>query len=346
MVKAIASHSGTMQIDFSNAACSAEVNDLDFVITANITEIHRLSTSSPCFRVVITNNSGSLQTSLDLISMFGAQTVLAAPLNLAMSADTDALPVRSHSDPIDIARGAVADISTVHKFGHNPSVGTTYEVISDDGIYNTPQVSGAIALRIAAGDVVDTAAGDGAREVTIQGLDETGALVEEAVATAGTSASSLTTTTWLRVFRAWVSASGTYATSAAGSHDSNIVIETVGSVEWAQITATDFAHSQTQICAYSVPLGYTGFIEDYRITADGTKTIDVALFQRQNILETAPPYTAMRLLEEFRGISGEFEHNGHIPFGPFPALTDIGMFAKGASTPNVACDMEIILIAD
>ena len=102
-------------------------------------------------------------------------------------------PLRLAGPPgFNIASGRIPGLSVVHKFGR-ASVGTTYSPVTFGGVYNTPQVAGATTLRVKAGDANDTAAGTGAREVTLIGLDETGAEVTEAVATAGAAASATTT---------------------------------------------------------------------------------------------------------------------------------------------------------
>jgi len=217
---------------------------------------------------------GSNQTSLDIQARFSDSSVLTAPLSLSITSDSDASVVRQHSDPVDIARGVIGDFTRDHKFGRNNLVGTTYEPITSDGIFRSPQVSGATTLRVRAGNANDTAAGTGAREVT------------------------------------------------------------------------DFPRGQSQICAYSVPVGQTAYILDYRITSDSNKAIDVSLFKRENILETAPPYTPMRLIEEFTGVQGFIDHESSIPFGPFPELTDLGFMAKAVSSADVSCDFEILLIED
>ena len=50
----------------------------------------------------------------------------------------------------EVAKGKVAGHTIVHKFGHNDTVGTTYEPITATGVYNTPQPASATTLRIKA----------------------------------------------------------------------------------------------------------------------------------------------------------------------------------------------------
>lgn len=100
----------------------------------------------------------------------------------------------------------------------------------------------------AGGNAADTAAGAGAREVTLIGLDASGNVVTEAIATNGISASSATTNSFIRLYRAYVSASGTYATAAAGSHTAAIVIEnSAGGTDWLTIDATSFPLAQSEV---------------------------------------------------------------------------------------------------
>ena len=186
---------------------------------------------------------------------------------------------------IDIARGSVRGFSSVHKFGA-ATVGTSFVPVARGSVWQTPQVAGATTLRIkASGDANDTAAGTGAREVCLQGLDETGALVEECVATAGASASSATTTTFIRLFRAWVSESGTYASQSAPSHADDIVIENgAGGTDWATLSATGFARGQSEIGCYTVPRGYQAYVKGFVVSSDASKSTDFIFYQRRNIL--------------------------------------------------------------
>jgi hypothetical protein len=240
--------------------------------------------------------------------------------------------------------GFVRRWSVVHKFGAG-NVGTSFVPVSRGNIYRTPQPAAATALRVKAGNANDTAAGTGARKITLQGLDETGALVEEELSAAGTSASSATSATFIRLFRAFVSESGTYATASGGSHAADIVIENAaGTEDWATISSTGFARSQTEIGAYTVPLGYRAFIGSYTVFTDSTKSTDFLMFRRSSILRAEAPYAAMRILLESSGAAGQEGEVFNTPLGPFGELTDIGFMAKvSTSTGDVDVDFEILL---
>ena len=179
----------------------------------------------------------------------------------------------------EVSKGKIAGHSMVHKFGHNTAIGTAFETVSVGGIYQTPQSTSATTLRIkSGGNANDTAAGSGAREVTLVGIDETGAEVSETLATAGASASSATTTTFMRLYRSFVSGSGTYANSSTGSHSADIVIEnSAGGTDWATIVVNGFAKSQSEIGAYTIPVGYTGYLLGGFGFVDSTKVTDYVL---------------------------------------------------------------------
>jgi hypothetical protein len=203
-------------------------------------------------------------------------------------------------------------------------------------------------LRVkAGGNLNDTAAGSGAREITLEGLDETGSLVTETLATAGTSASSPTTATFIRLFRAYVSKSGTYTTATTGSHSDDIVIENSGGgTDWATISSTDFPRSQTEIGLYSIPVGWTGYLVSGFGFTDSTKVTEILFFKREGIMNTAPPYEAMRIVFEERVEGGEFtiEIKAPILLG---SGCDVGFLAKvNAQTAEVDVDFEILLIKD
>ena len=68
---------------------------------------------------------------------------------------------------LNVQRGNVPGASVVHKFGRNAAV-TTMAPIAFGGVYQTPQPASATTLRVKAGNTNDTAAGSGAREITIQ----------------------------------------------------------------------------------------------------------------------------------------------------------------------------------
>ena len=349
-LRSVSDVAGTVYVDFSSDEGTTTLNTVSYPCSANKQSIHRL-VSADYFRIRYINGS-SAQSSFDISVSHGIFGPITSSMNFPYSLSADAALVRPSWTWLDVARGLATGIEVVEKFGRNAAVGTSFVPVCFSGHYRTPQSGSATTLRIkAGGNASDTAAGSGAREITIIGLDENFAVATEAIATNGALASSSTTTTFTRVYRAYVSASGTYATESAGSHAGDITIEnTAGTEDWAKIDSTNFPKSQTEIGAFSVPAGNTAYVKLRHVTVDTGKTIDVVFFQRLNIDETAAPYTAMRAQSVLSGVTGgEIQAFGEadVPLGPYAGPCDVGFMAKvSTGTASVAVEFEIFLVAE
>lgn len=244
----------------------------------------------------------------------------------------------------DVGRGGASGWQSDHKFGRNPAVGTTFAPVTYDGVFMVPQPSGAQRLRVRAGNAADGPEGAGARAVQLYGLDASGNLQMEEIATAGASAGPYSTGSYIRLFRSYVTESGTYGTQTQGSHVGDIVVEDESQNLWLTIAVDGFPRSQSQIAVYSVPLNHELFIMGSVITVQTGKETSVVLYQRRNILDEIAPYNAVRVVEEFMGLTGEFVHHHAFPIGPFPELTDIGFMAKVESqTADVSITFDYLL---
>lgn len=230
-----------------------------------------------------------------------------------------------------------------HKFGRNLAVGTSFVPVAHGSIYRTPQVSSATQVRIKAGNANDTAAGTGAREVYIEGLDANGLIVHETIATAGTSASSNSTYSYIRIYRAYVTSSGTYASATAGSHSADIVIEnSAGTEDWLTIDSTGFPKGQSEVGAVSIPDGKVAILDSLFYGADDkAKIVDLVFFKREEILETAAPYTAMRASFSLVDPGNTQDRHFYNGLGPIVGPADFGVMAKiDTGTTEVSVDFE------
>lgn len=246
---------------------------------------------------------------------------------------------------VQVARGNILNAEVTHRFGM-ATVGTDLVPLSDILAYRTPQVSAATALRIkAGGNANDTAGGTGARSVRITGLNATGDVIQETIATAGASASAATSAQFIRLFDAEVAESGTYGTQTAGSHAGDIVIENAaGGTDWAKIPINGFPTANTSNVSYTVPRGYTAFIEGTSIAIEGAKLVDVLMLSRGGVLDTAAPYQPIKRVQEWIGIDTNYTDTFTMPL-QFPELTDIGMLAKVSNgTASVMVQMDILLL--
>ena len=250
----------------------------------------------------------------------------------------------------EIAKGNVAGHSFVHKFGYNPSVSTSLEPVTSAAVYPTP--TSAVSLEVVSSDSADALNGAGAHEVTIEGLDATGAMQVVSTATHATDGTTAVNVTgsWLRVFRAYVSSSGSYATASGPSHVGTITIRVQSAgATYAEIPIFDsFPIGQSLIGAYTVPLGYTAYMLSQAYTTDvaGTKTTDFLFFKRENILDTTSSYSGvMRVQNLAAGIQNAKDFH-HDTYETYPALTDIGFMAYASTTSKVSCEFELLLVED
>ena len=251
----------------------------------------------------------------------------------------------ANSDPLLIRRGLMTGASVMHKFGRNPAVpnGSWEGILTAAAQFVWPTTATTVRIK-SGGNSADNGTssplGAGAHTVTVQGLDATGVEVSATLTTAGASASASTTQTFLRVYRAWVATAGAYT----GTNTGDVVIETTAGTALIQITAGE---GQSQYCAYTIPLGKTGYLGSVRVHVDGLKPADLRLFTRASCTTVAAPFTAKRLKFYWDGTIGSIEVEPVTPLLALPALTDVWIEARGSGAiTEASANMEIILFDD
>ena len=160
---------------------------------------------------------------------------------------------------LEVQRGNVSGFSMLHKFGRNDGVPNgSWEFINLLGFTAWP-LSAATTVRVKLGNANDTADGTGAREITVKGIDSNFNEITEAIATAGTSASSNTSASFWRIHRAWVSACGTYGAANTAA----VVIENgAGGTDLIQIaTESQFMAALTSRSTYLSPVKWLAGIK-------------------------------------------------------------------------------------
>ena len=244
------------------------------------------------------------------------------------------------------ARGELEGGFVVYKFGANDGVGTSIEPVSLSGNYRTPTT--ATSLEILSDDGDDTLLGAGARSVLVQGLNGSGDQIQEIVNLSGTTPVALQNS-YLRIYRAYVYSSGTYATQSAPSQQGTITIRETGAGQtWAIINTIDggFGVGQTEIAVYTVPKGYYCLLLDKSISVNSNKLMNVYFFQRTNILDTTAPYNGtMRLVEKQIGVSGYINIFSRTRISKFEELTDVGFMAETQSgTGEISAEFELLCL--
>jgi hypothetical protein len=252
---------------------------------------------------------------------------------------------------LEIAKGNVPGHDLVHKFGRNQGIPNgSWEVINTVGTAGLAplgiHLQTAATMRVkAGGDAADTAAGNNAREITIEGLDSNWDEVSEAVATAGAGASAATSASFIRVNRAYVSSVGTYGES----NNANVTIEDSGGA--ADMILISNSLGQTQDAQYTIPRLRYGFLTRVKFSVDAASAashVNFIVWRRGNANDTSAPMVggSARMLYWADGVTEHYEHIFHQPIRLDP-YTDIWIEAIGNSgTAAVTADFDIILVDD
>lgn len=242
---------------------------------------------------------------------------------------------------IEVQKGNVAGHSMVHKFGRNAGVPNgSWEFVNLLGFTGWP-LSAATTVRIkSGGNAADTAAGAGAREVTVQGIDNSFAETSEAIATAGASASSATSASFWRIHRAWVSSCGTYGSANTGA----VAIENSGGgTDLIQIGADK---GQTQFGGWTTPVSKTAYLLSMHMQVDTNKSAIIRVYTRADIDDTTAPMKSKRL-REFFAVTGDLRYEPKGPAISISAKSDFWVEAWGDGAGcAVTVDFELLVVDD
>jgi hypothetical protein len=246
-----------------------------------------------------------------------------------------------------VSRGEIAKHSVINKFGA-ANLSTSVTPVTQTGFYRTP--TSATALEIVSDDAADGVGGAGALEVTITGLDSSWNEVSQTIVMNGTTPVAIPTNLF-RLYRAFVSLSGTYSSAiASSSHVGEITIREsgVGGDTWSVIANSPVPMGQTQIGVYTVPTGYKAYLLSKSIFVDSTKSVDLFFFFRDKADDVTTPYTGVRrLIERELGVTGGFARRFTSPKGPFVGPCDIGFMGEvSTGTAEVSVEFDLLLIQD
>jgi hypothetical protein len=250
---------------------------------------------------------------------------------------------------LNAARETLADGTTAgFFFGYNDTVGTSWEDIHPMG-GDMPWETTATTIEVLSSDAADTSAGLGLRSVEVHGLSATGADQEEIIVMNGTTAV-VSSLTYIRVNQVHAETAGTYG----GSHQGDITIRVSGGGtmlaqmtghEGSVDTSVQYGTGETSNGHWSVPLGKVMYITALEVITDisGTKTIDVALYEREDILDTTVPVSPRRILWQETGVNSNIEKSfsSYIKIKP---LADIWFRAKGTSTSKIEVAVDYFMV--
>ncbi|MCP4566485.1 MAG: hypothetical protein GY841_02760 [FCB group bacterium] len=242
---------------------------------------------------------------------------------------------------LDVAKGNIPGHASMNKFGHNATATAGDDIWAGDGVYAFYPAT-AQSMDIQSTEAADTAAGTGARSVTVFGLDENWEEISETKELKGGTAVDLDNK-YIRMFRAFVSEAGSGKTNAG-----DITVEIKGAATVAIFIAD--GEGQTQQAIYTVPAGKSAyFIKGYVGLMNDNKGGEDGSFQW--------------LMRANNGANGAWQVKGHvglvnigsshwqyeygIPAGPIPEKTDVRVKLVAASdTMSCVAGFDLILVDD
>lgn len=334
---------GTLFFDFSVDGTNFTAFPTNgFSVTSGVHEFHTAVKLGRYFRPRFVGTGG--RSYFRLFTYYGNNFLPAnAPVNQQIATDADATIVRLSSEQrLDMARGFLAGYSLVHKFGANPSISSSStEDITFSGAINW--LTAATTVRVkSGGNAADVnSSGAGARTITVVGLNSSWAEVEEDIALAGGSASAVTTTTFIRINRAYVKTVGTYSVANTG----NITIENGSG--GTNLVVIEAGVGQTQSSAFTVPVGKTAYLTRISSVVDANKAVTMRMFQRRDADDVTVPFTGKRMVAIFPQLIGQAARTFE-SYPLFPAKTDLwwaGTTGSG-NTAAAGVNYDLILVDD
>jgi len=219
-----------------------------------------------------------------------------------------------------IAMGEIENATDINKFGFNPSVGAAFETVWDaGGTYSflaSPQL-----LTVTSQD--ETPANDNGVQVTLEGLDGNYEALSETVTLAGLGTAT-TQNTFLRIHRAYI---------ANGQAPGDDILIEYNSVTYAQIT---YDYNQTLMAVYTVPAGYTAYLQNLRVGIGKQKEV----IARLQVREFGGIFRTRALLSSF---GAPIDKEWTVP-EVYPEKTDFMVMATANAVTDISASFEIILV--
>jgi hypothetical protein len=303
------------------------------------------------FRVRYVNDSVAQTGTFRIQTMYsnGSPLKLSTTAEGSLSVNQDVTPVREVA-PIDLAmaRELVGGQRSFFFFGFNSAVGTSWEDIHAGGGDINWQVS-ASQVEVFSSDAADTSGGLGCNSVEIHGLDASGNDQDEVIALSGTTSAS-STLSYVRLNKLHNEMVGTYG----GSHQGDVTCRVAGGgdtlsvmtgEEGAADSSVQYGSGEAGNGYWSVPLGKVMYITRLEVIPDvaTNKTVDVILYEREDILTTTAPFGPRRILwkESAVDTSVEKEFKSHLKV---KSLADVWFRAKASATSKIEVYLEFYVI--
>lgn len=342
--------SGTLKMQFSHNGST--VHRSIEVATADVTNTlpRTLGVIAPYFRVIFIADADLL--TFEAMTMFhSTQVSLVSRMSSTIQGTEDVSLVRdpTHFD-LDAARIHIAGQRSFFFFGFNDVVNTTWvDIHPTSGNINWQ--TAAVSIEVISSSAADngTTPGLGVQSVEVHGLSATGADQSEVILTNGTAAVA-GALTYFRVNKMHSETCGTYG----GSHQGDITcrVASAGAIlskmtgeEGSVDTAVVYGSGESGNGYWSVPLGKVMYLTRLEVIPDvsGNKTVTVALYEREDILDVTTPFAPRRVLWQAANITSSVEKvfKSHIKI---KALTDVWFRAKASGAAAVEVSLDFYLV--
>ena len=230
-------------------------------------------------------------------------------------------------DPLAIAKGESNGYSFVHKFGANFDVDNNSEpetVWTGGGLYPWSALNVAKTLYILSNDSNEEGT------VELQGLDEDYNVVTETVTLNGSTAVT-TLNTFLRVYRM------IYIDDGGGNV--GVITARVDSPSGTVVAQIEGVLSQTLMCVYTVPAGYTAYMMALDFSVQKNKDAQVLMMQRTFNTNN------FRIAHMAEVYESTYRYDFPIPL-PLPEKTDLELRTDNVETNNtrVTSNFTMVLV--
>jgi len=245
----------------------------------------------------------------------------------------------------DIQAGLMPGHSIRHITGHSDAVDDTLsDVFHTGGIM--PWLTSSVTIEAISDSADDILAGDGARVITINGLDDDFNPVSVDLNMNGLSASVASTQTFRRIEAAFVKESGQYGSTITGGNFGTIAVRTSGGGEdHLAIENGILSMGRSQKAALTVPAGFTAFILTLFAQPESNKPLSVFWWCRDRADIIAAPFSAKKLIFRADGLVVPEPFQPRSPFPACPEKSDIWASAVGTPASGMlSVDIEVLVI--
>lgn len=239
---------------------------------------------------------------------------------------------------LDANRGLLTGVSYEHVVGRNAAVGTSEEFIGFSGSALPIFLTSADTIVVDSSSNFDRPASTGAHTIRVVGLDENWDKTFEDVTTNGNSDSSPTTTTFIRVLRAFVLEAGDYTEPY---NVGDITIKTSGGTTLTTIEAEVGKSVDGQ---WAVQAGHVGYLTRIMLTVSSNKSADFSLKIRNRGDITTVPVRGSRKVTSYEEVEGRFEEVllSYRKLDEYSDIWAVGESNAGTTTINTTFDIIIV----